>query len=69
MNMVYCARRYRPSQCYGGISACCAAIQFTVEAETQRWWFLCEPKHVGASVTILCCFTFYGFNSVHQFEQ
>ena len=23
----YCARRYRRSQCYGGISACCAGVR------------------------------------------
>ena len=28
-NMVFfCARRYGHSQCYGGISACCAAVRF-----------------------------------------
>ena len=27
-NMVFCARRYRRSQCYGGISACCAGVRF-----------------------------------------
>ena len=30
----FCARRYRRSQCYGGISACCAGVRFTVKAET-----------------------------------
>ena len=25
----FCARRHRPSQCYGGISACCAGVRFT----------------------------------------
>ena len=30
----FCARRYRRSQCYGGISASCASVQFTVETET-----------------------------------
>jgi len=25
----FCARRYIRSQCYGGISACCAGVQFT----------------------------------------
>ena len=29
-----CARRYGCSQCYGGISACCAGVRFTVEAGT-----------------------------------
>ena len=28
---VFYARRYRRSQCYGGISACCAGVRFTVE--------------------------------------
>jgi len=27
----FCARRYRRSQCYGGISACYAGVRFTVE--------------------------------------
>jgi len=27
----FCARRYRRSQCYGGISACCADVRLTVE--------------------------------------
>jgi hypothetical protein len=30
----YCARRHRRSQCYGGISACCAGVRFTVEEGT-----------------------------------
>ena len=25
----FCARRYRRSQCYGSISACCAGMRFT----------------------------------------
>jgi hypothetical protein len=29
------ARRYRRSQCYGGISACCAGVRFTVEKGTK----------------------------------
>jgi hypothetical protein len=28
------AHRYRRSQCYGGISACCAGVRFTVETGT-----------------------------------
>ena len=27
----FCAHRYRHSQYYGGISACCAGVRFTVE--------------------------------------
>jgi len=30
-----CARRYRSNQCYGGISACCAGVRFTVETGTE----------------------------------
>jgi hypothetical protein len=34
------------------------------------WWFLREPKHVGANVTVLSVLTFLRFyNSVHQLEQ
>ena len=29
-----CARRYRHSQCYGGISARCAGVRFTVKTGT-----------------------------------
>ena len=33
------------------------------------WWFLREPKHVGAIVGILIILTFLWFyNSVHQLE-
>jgi hypothetical protein len=31
---VFCVRRYRRRQCYGGIPACCAGVRFTVEAGT-----------------------------------
>jgi hypothetical protein len=35
-NMVfYSARRYRRSQCYGGISACCAGVRIVVEDGTE----------------------------------
>ena len=30
----FCARQYRRSQCYGGISVCCAGVRFTVEPGT-----------------------------------
>ena len=33
----FCARRYRRSQCYGGISACCAGVQFTAVHCTPTW--------------------------------
>jgi hypothetical protein len=34
------------------------------------WWFLREPKHVGANVIVLSVLTFLRFyNSVHQLEQ
>jgi len=26
-SMVFCARHYKRSQCYGGISACCAGVR------------------------------------------
>jgi len=31
---VFRVRRYRRSQCYGGISACCARVRFTVQTGT-----------------------------------
>ena len=30
----FCARRYRRSQCYGGISACCVGVRFTAVTGT-----------------------------------
>ena len=30
-NMVFCACRYRRSQCYGGVSACCAGVWFALQ--------------------------------------
>ena len=73
----FCARQYRRSQCYGGISACCAAITLATSILTSTekpyyvvlakhraapsWWFLREPKHVGASVIILNCFNILWF--------
>jgi len=34
------ARWFRRSQCYGGISACCAGVWFTVEAGTELLQFM-----------------------------
>jgi len=59
-NMVFCARRYRRSQCYGDI--CRHNIDCVYNNEHKKiivlaehrtapwWWFLRERKHVGASV-------------------
>jgi len=33
----FCARRYRHSQCYGSISACCEGVSFTVEPLAPLW--------------------------------
>ena len=33
-NMVFCGRRYRRGQCYGGISVCHAGVCFTVVNRT-----------------------------------
>jgi len=30
-----CVRRYRRSQCYGGISACCAGVRFTARLHNR----------------------------------
>jgi hypothetical protein len=74
-----CVRQYRRSQCYGGISACCAGLRwkstpslhwlrlyrraqkthFVVLAKHKTgtwWWFLREPKHVGAIIIIFILF-------------
>jgi hypothetical protein len=34
----FCARRYRRSQCYGGISACCAGVLFTARPHNRLIW-------------------------------
>jgi hypothetical protein len=31
----FCARRYRRSQCYGSISACCAGVRFNCTPSQQ----------------------------------
>jgi hypothetical protein len=41
-NMVFCARQYRRSQSYGGISACCASITLTASILTSTEKTFCS---------------------------
>jgi len=63
--MVYCAGRYKRSQYYGGVYTDEHNKPYFVVLAKYRiapwWWFLREPKHVGANVIILYCFNILWF--------
>jgi hypothetical protein len=59
---------YQPVvQACGSLHACTMLAVLAKHRTAPWWWFLRQPKHVGASVIISNCFRFY--NSAHQLEQ
>jgi len=76
--LFFCARRYRRSHCYCGTTDHNVDCVYTDEHRktifvvlvknrtAPWWWFLREPKHVGASIVIfILSYHFYDFIIVY----